>query len=80
MPTEPLGCEATCSGHIIPGTQEQLWCQTLEHETLGRGWGGDDPTYPTGFNRAPTFSGYGWNRDRDVAGKLRKPTLVMQGR
>jgi pimeloyl-ACP methyl ester carboxylesterase len=79
MQGEPLGCEgeATCSGHIIPGTQEQVWCQTLEQESLGRGWGGDDPNYPTGLNRAPTFSGYGWNRV--VAGQLSKPTLVMQG-
>jgi len=77
MSGELLGCEATCSGHIIPGTQEQVWCQTMEQETLGRGWGGDDPNYPTGLNRAPTFSGYGWNRE--VAGRLRKPTLVMQG-
>jgi pimeloyl-ACP methyl ester carboxylesterase len=77
MPTELLGCEATCSGHIIPGTHEQVWCQTLEQESLGRGWGGDDPNYPTGLNRAPTLSGYGWNRV--VAGRLNKPTLVMQG-
>jgi len=75
---EPLGCEGTsCSGHIIPGTQEQVWCQTLEQETLGLGWGGDDARYPTGLNRAPTFSGYGWNNA--VAGQLSKPTLVIQG-
>jgi pimeloyl-ACP methyl ester carboxylesterase len=77
MPGEPLGCEATCYGHIIPGTQEQVWCQTMEQETLGRVWGGDDPNYPTGLNRAPTFSGYGWNPN--VAGQLSTPTLVMQG-
>jgi pimeloyl-ACP methyl ester carboxylesterase len=77
MSGELLGCEGTCSGHIIPGAQEQVWCQTMEQETLGRGWGGDDSNYPTGLNRTPTFSGYGWNRE--VAGRLRKPTLVMQG-
>ncbi len=77
MPGEQLGCEATCYGHIIPGTQEQVWCQTMEQETLERVWGGDDPRYPTGLNRAPTFSGYGWNRY--VARQLSTPTLVMQG-
>jgi len=77
MQGEPLGCEAACSGHIIPGTQERVWCQTLEQETLGRRWGGDNPNFPTGLNRAPTFSGYGWTRE--VAEKLNKDTLVMQG-
>jgi pimeloyl-ACP methyl ester carboxylesterase len=72
----PVGSE-DCTGRIIPGTQEQVWRQTMEHETLGRGWGGDDPNFPIGLNRAPTFSGYGWNRA--VAGQLSKPTLVMQG-
>jgi pimeloyl-ACP methyl ester carboxylesterase len=66
-----------CPGRIIPGTQDQVWAQTMAQETLGLGWGGDDPTHPTGLNRAPTFSGYGWNRT--VAGKMSTPTLVMQG-
>jgi pimeloyl-ACP methyl ester carboxylesterase len=66
-----------CTGRIIPGTQEQLWTQTMEHDTLGREWGGDDLTHPIGLNRAPTFSGYGWNPT--VAGQLSTPTLVMQG-
>jgi pimeloyl-ACP methyl ester carboxylesterase len=44
MPGEPLGCEAACSGHIIPGTQERVWCKTLELDTEGRKWGGDNPT------------------------------------
>jgi hypothetical protein len=48
----------------------------MEHETVGREWGGDNPTSPTGLNRAPTFSGYGWNPY--VAGQLSTPTLVMQ--
>jgi pimeloyl-ACP methyl ester carboxylesterase len=77
MPGEPLGCESACSGHIIPGTQERVWCKTLELDTLGRRWGGDDPNFPTGLNRAPTFSGYGWTTR--VAGRLNKPTLVTQG-
>jgi pimeloyl-ACP methyl ester carboxylesterase len=71
MPTAP------CDGQIIPGTQEQVWKQTMEHETVGREWGGTDPTRPDGLNRAPTFSGYGWNPR--VAGQLSTPTLVMQG-
>jgi pimeloyl-ACP methyl ester carboxylesterase len=73
----PVDREAACTGHVIPGTQEQLWNQTMEHDTLGSQWGGDDPTNPTGLNRAPTFSGYGWNST--VAGQLTTPTLVIQG-
>jgi pimeloyl-ACP methyl ester carboxylesterase len=61
-----------CPGRIIPRTQEQVWKQIMEHETVGREWGTTG-----GLNRAPTFSGYGWNRD--VARQLRTPTLVMQG-
>jgi pimeloyl-ACP methyl ester carboxylesterase len=49
----------------------------MEQETVGREWGGDDRASPTGLNRAPTFSGYGWNPR--VAGQLSKHTLVMQG-
>ena len=44
---------------------------------MGLGWGGAGPTQPTGLNRAPTFSGYGWNSA--VARQLSTPTLVMQG-
>ena len=50
------------------------------YETVGRAWGTTPWTGPGstgGLNRAPTFSGYGWNRD--VAGRLSTPTLVMQG-
>ena len=77
MQGEPLGCEAACSGHIIPGTQERVWCKTLELDTEGRKWGGDNPNFPTGLNRAPTFSGYGWNST--VARNLNKDALVIQG-
>jgi len=66
--------EPDCAGdgRIIPRTQDQVWTQTLEHETVGREWG------PAGgLNRAPTFSGYGWNIR--VAEQLSKPTLVIQG-
>lgn len=73
----PPAREAACSGHVIPGSQEQLWAQTMKLDTLGREWGGDDPAHPTGLNRSPTFSGYGWNAA--VAGQLTTPTLVIQG-
>ena len=79
MKYEPLGgCgeEETCSGHIIPGIQEQVWCQTLKLDSKGSKWGGR-PDHPTGLNRSPTFVGYGWNKE--VAGQLEIPTLVMQG-
>jgi hypothetical protein len=50
----------------------------MEQETVGREWGGVDPTHPTGLNRSPTFSGYGWNTT--VAGQLTVPSaLVIQG-
>src|SRR5215218_514578 len=74
---QPTGAGATaCTGRIIDGTQDQVWRQTMENETVGREWG-DPATHPTGLNRALTFSGYGWNRV--VAGQLSTPTLVMQG-
>ena len=75
----PVGISAEdCPGRVIPGTQAQVWTQTMEQETVGREWGGDDPTRPTGLNRAPTFSGYGWN-PQEVAGQLSRDTLVIQG-
>jgi pimeloyl-ACP methyl ester carboxylesterase len=77
MPREPVGREAACPGHIIPGTQEEVWKQTMENETVGRRWGGNNPHTTDGLNRAPTFSGYGWNRE--VAEQVSAPTLVMQG-
>jgi pimeloyl-ACP methyl ester carboxylesterase len=72
--------EEECPGRIIRDIKLMVWDQTMEHEILGREWGGDDPNSPsTGLNRSPTFSGYGWNHD--VAGKMRAntPTLVIQG-
>jgi pimeloyl-ACP methyl ester carboxylesterase len=69
-----------CPGRIIPHTQQQVWSQTMEHGTVGRAWGTTPWTGPGstgGPNRAPTFSGYGWNLA--VAGQLRTPTLVIQG-
>jgi pimeloyl-ACP methyl ester carboxylesterase len=73
----PPAREAACTGHVIPGTQEQVWTQTMALDPVGREWGGDDPMQPTGLNRSPTFSGYGWNAA--VAGQLTTPTLVIQG-
>jgi len=76
----PVGISAgDCPGRVIPGTQAQVWAQTMEQENVGREWGGDDPTRPTGLNRAPTFSGYGWNPKPEVAGQLSKSALVIQG-
>jgi pimeloyl-ACP methyl ester carboxylesterase len=75
VPASPLP-RPDCPGRIIPGTQEQVWNQIMEHDSMGRVWG--KTRGPTGgLNRSPTFSGYGWNID--VARKLSKPTLVMQG-
>jgi pimeloyl-ACP methyl ester carboxylesterase len=73
----PPARESACSGHVIPGTPEQLWVQTMKYDVLGREWGGNDPAHPTGLNRSPTFSSYGWNAA--LAGQLTIPTLVMQG-
>jgi pimeloyl-ACP methyl ester carboxylesterase len=69
--------EAACTDHVIPGSPEQFSAQLREQETVGREWGGGDPGNPTGLNRSPTFSSYGWNPA--VAGQLTPPTLVIQG-
>ncbi|MEV0112292.1 hypothetical protein AB0H77_03400 [Streptomyces sp. NPDC050844] len=73
----PPDREAACTGRVIPGASDQTWKQTMEQDTEGRNWGGSDPGNPTGVNRSPTFSSYGWNPA--VAGQLTPPTLVMQG-
>ena len=73
----PPGRADACDGHVIPGTPQQLWDQTMSLDVLGREWGGEDRTRPAGLNRSPTFSGYGWNAA--VAGQLTIPTLVIQG-
>ncbi|MCW3815743.1 alpha/beta hydrolase [Micromonospora sp. DR5-3] len=71
------GGETACTGHVVPGSPEQLGAQVREDETLGLQWGGDDPAHPTGLGRSPVFSRYGWNRD--VAGTLTTPALVIHG-
>ncbi|MGW0391063.1 alpha/beta fold hydrolase [Streptomyces sp. NPDC003042] len=77
-PTMPPGRAEVCTGHRIPGTQEQLWGQMMEEDPLGSTWGGDSPTNPAGLNRSPTFSLYGWNAQ--VAGELTTtPSLVIHG-
>jgi pimeloyl-ACP methyl ester carboxylesterase len=73
----PAGRDAACGGHVIPGSQDRLWAQMMEHDTLGREWGGGDPAHPAGLNRSPTFSTYGW--DDTVAGRLSTPALVFHG-
>jgi pimeloyl-ACP methyl ester carboxylesterase len=69
--------DAACTGHVIPGSPEQLGAQIRKDETLGLQWGGDDPAHPTGLGRSPTFSRYGWNTF--VAGQLTTPALVIHG-
>lgn len=68
---------ADCTGHLIPGTIEQVAKQEREHETTGRDWGGTDPAQPTGLIRMPTFSSYGFNAG--VVGQLTPPTLIIGG-
>jgi pimeloyl-ACP methyl ester carboxylesterase len=73
----PDGRDAACSGHVIPGSPDQLWAQMMEQDPLGREWGGSDPANPTGLNRSPTFSNYGW--DDNIARQLSTPALVIHG-
>jgi pimeloyl-ACP methyl ester carboxylesterase len=75
--TMPDGRDAACGGHVIPGSADQLWEQIMEHDSLGREWGGSDPANPTGLNRSPTFSNYGW--DDNIARQLSTPALVIHG-
>ncbi|MEO3780253.1 alpha/beta hydrolase [Micromonospora sp. B11E3] len=75
--TMPANRGAACTGHVVPGSPEQMWNQVMEEESLGREWGGDDPDHPTGLARSPVFSSYGWNTT--VAAQLTTPTLVIHG-
>jgi hypothetical protein len=75
--TVPPGRGEVCTGHVVQRAPEQIEAQVLEQDAIGRDWGGDDPAHPTGVNRTPTFSTYGWNPA--VAAQLSAPTLVMQG-
>lgn len=76
-PTMPPGRAEVCTGHRIPGTQEQLWNQMMEEDPLGRTWGGTGPATTVGVHRSPTFSLYGWNTE--VAQQLTTPALVIHG-
>ncbi|MBT2440150.1 alpha/beta fold hydrolase [Streptomyces sp. ISL-36] len=76
-PTLPPGRDAVCTGHRIPGTQEQLWQQMMEEDPLGSTWGGSDPAHPAGVSRAPTLNLYGWNAT--VAAQQSTPALVIHG-
>jgi pimeloyl-ACP methyl ester carboxylesterase len=75
---QPLG-DSECAGRAIPGLENELWNQLMDHEGLGKGWGEIDPAtdMPVGRLRAPTFSNYGWNPT--VAGEFTIPTLVLHG-
>jgi pimeloyl-ACP methyl ester carboxylesterase len=69
--------DAACTGHVVPGSQQQLWTQLMEEDRLGSTWGGTDPHHPSGVSRAPTFSSYGWNAA--VARQQTTPSLVIDG-
>ncbi|MFI6094964.1 alpha/beta fold hydrolase [Lentzea sp. NPDC051213] len=72
-PTMPPGRAAVCTGHRIPGTQEQLWNQMMQEDSLGSTWGAGT----AGLHRSPTFSLYGWNSE--VAAELTTPSLIIHG-
>ncbi|MDX6348313.1 MAG: hypothetical protein QOF84_3103 [Streptomyces sp.] len=69
--------DAACTGHVVPGSQNQMWTQLMEEDRLGSRWGGNDPDHPTGVLRSPTFSSYGWNAT--VAQQQTTPSLVIDG-
>jgi pimeloyl-ACP methyl ester carboxylesterase len=73
----PQGDDSDCPGRAIPGLADDLWEQLMERDGLGRNWGGNDPTNPTGLRRVPTYSNYGWNPA--VAATFTIPTLVLHG-
>ncbi|MEV4437954.1 alpha/beta hydrolase [Streptomyces sp. NPDC049577] len=73
----PPSSEKDCTGHVVPGSPDQTWKQSMKEDVLGRDWGGTDASHPAGVQRSPTFSGYGWNAA--VAGQLTAPTLVVHG-
>jgi pimeloyl-ACP methyl ester carboxylesterase len=73
----PLPREGVCTGRVISGVPDELREQMRDLDPLGLTWGGSDPENPTGLNRLPTFSNYGWNRD--VAATFTLPTLVLHG-
>ncbi|MCZ0987922.1 alpha/beta fold hydrolase [Streptomyces diastatochromogenes] len=73
----PQDRDVACTGHTVPGSQEQMWNQLMEEDPVGRSWGGTDPAQPTGVNRTPTFSSYGWNST--VAHQQTTPSLVIDG-
>jgi pimeloyl-ACP methyl ester carboxylesterase len=73
----PQPREQACAGHVVPGSDQEFWEQSLAVDEIGSGWGGDVPGAPSGVIRSPTFSTYGFNQD--VAALFSLPTLVMQG-
>jgi hypothetical protein len=75
MPTAE--CDAAYAGHRVEGGTDCACAQLMDHDVVGRRWGGTDPAHPTGVPHSPTFSAYGWNTD--VAAQLIPPTLIMQG-
>jgi pimeloyl-ACP methyl ester carboxylesterase len=73
----PAARDAACTGHVVPGSRQRMWTQTMAGDRLGSTWGGKDPKHPTGVSRAPTFSSYGWSAE--VAHRQTTPSLVIDG-
>ncbi|MDQ1033346.1 hypothetical protein QF035_010928 [Streptomyces umbrinus] len=69
--------DAACTGHVVPGSQNQMWTRLMEEDRLGSRWGGNDPDHPTGVLRSQTFSSYGWNAT--IAQQQTTPSLVIDG-
>jgi pimeloyl-ACP methyl ester carboxylesterase len=69
--------DAACTGHVVPGSPQQLWTQITERDPVGREWGGDVLGQPTGLARSPVFSSFGWGPA--AASRLTPPTLIIHG-
>jgi pimeloyl-ACP methyl ester carboxylesterase len=61
---------AKCAEQIEPGMPERIWKMGRQLDPHGMTWG-------PGVMRAPTRTYWGWNREE--AGRIKAPTLVMLG-
>ncbi len=62
-----------CDGQIDPGIQRVIWQTVMAYDQRGAVWGP-----PHGVMRVRTSAGsWGWNRE--YAGKVRAPTLILVG-
>ncbi|MEO7192243.1 MAG: alpha/beta fold hydrolase [Vicinamibacterales bacterium] len=57
-----------CANQFDMGARESVWTAMLESDPVGATWG-------SGVRRAPQTATWGWNRE--VAGRLRMPLLVV---